>query len=155
MEMDKRLQELSDVLKNYDWFSEVGLDQFGRPVVYVKFMNDEQIQSIPNTIFGKQVLVHLADAKTVSANKYITFYDNKINHLNNEPSFLDEDIYRLNKAIKELTMACNSEIIQTIFFELHDGKNAVTNLSSRYRSVRYSLEKLYDEFGFDVLYDAL
>jgi hypothetical protein len=52
-------------------------------------------------------------------------------------------------------MKTSSDIVAAIFFETHDGKNAVTNYSEQYPNVRQRMEKLYNTFGFDVLYDKI
>jgi len=64
------LKRLSDLYFNKDWYHSVGLDAYGRYVVYVKFMNHETLNDIPN-LDGKQVLVHFAASLPSAVDKFI------------------------------------------------------------------------------------
>lgn len=70
-------------------------------------------------------------------------------------SFLISDIGVLARELDRLERICGSNILQDIFYEIHDGKNAVTNLSARYPDVKDALTQLYDEYGFDVIYEEM
>jgi hypothetical protein len=50
---------------------------------------------------------------------------------------------------------CGSNIMQDIFYEVHDKENAVTNLSAKFPDVRKSMEKLYAQYGFDLIYENM
>lgn len=150
-------------LKNYDWFHDVESDSSGRIVIYVNKMSKEIEKFIPITMLGKQVLVHFAVSKLASKEK---FCDIRYKSEFIDPEFVEEilddadeindcDIEFLNKEINRLEEICGVNILQDVFFESHDGKNAVTNLSNKYPEVRKSVDKLYKDYGFDVLYEAL
>jgi hypothetical protein len=68
---------------------------------------------------------------------------------------LENDIGELIDELSRLEKICGSNTLQDIFYEIHDGKNAVTNLSDRYPLIKGSLQSLYDEYGFDVIYEEL
>ena len=68
MEKDESiLVELRQRYGDRDWFYDAGYDQYGRPVVYVKYENHETNYEIPDRIAGKQLLVHFA--ASVKSNK--------------------------------------------------------------------------------------
>jgi hypothetical protein len=61
----------------------------------------------------------------------------------------------LENELDRLERACGSNTLQDIFYEIKDAHNAVTNLSARYPEVRTALERLFDQYGFDVIYENL
>lgn len=67
----------------------------------------------------------------------------------------EKSIMYLQRELDKLEKACGSYTLQDIFYEVQDGKNAVTNMSDRYPEVRKSLERLYNLYGFDVIYEEL
>jgi len=64
-------------------------------------------------------------------------------------------IRHLENELDRLERLCGSNTLQDIFYEIKDAHNAVTNLSARYPEVRKALERLYDQYGFDVIYENL
>lgn len=72
-----------------------------------------------------------------------------------EPEQEDLSQRRLENELTRLEKACGSNALQDIFYEIRDAHNAVTNLSARYPDVREALEKLYEQYGFDVIYENL
>lgn len=172
MEVSEGLDSLTQMFKDRDWFCEVGMDTIGRYVVYVKFMNLEVYTSIPDMMLGKQVLVHFIASKTARREDFtnnathvpfskpapapkleLVVEDDGIEELSSD--YLENDLGDLLKELDRLEKMCGSNALQDIFYEIHDGKNAVTNLSDRYPVVRDSLRNLYDEYGFDVIYEEL
>lgn len=179
-DMNEVLEQLRQMFKDRDWFDDVGVEEYGRPVVYIKYMCQETLHDIPDTVGGRQVLSHFAASKKGDSKKYVTDGNarvenipiplvNKIETVKPEEvelvdedgavelpsSFLEYDLSGLCKEIDRLEKICGSNALQDIFYETHDGRNAVTNLSARYPEVRSSMEKLYSEYGFDVIYEEL
>ena len=182
MDFNEGLNFLANLCKGKDWFAEVGTDQYGRFVVYVNFMCHETLHNIPDTVAGKQVLVHFIASKTATREQFVETPGPK-------PSIVSEFIQKAKEAqaqgidvgvgqmldeldvgsmnTEELSMRhledeldrlekmCGSNCLQDIFYEIRDGRNAVTNHSTRYPEVRTRLEKLYNEYGFDVIYESL
>jgi hypothetical protein len=72
-------------------------------------------------------------------------------------SSVDEEksLRHLQNELDRLEKVCGSYSLQDIFYEVQDGKNAVTNMSERYPDVRKSMEKLYKQYGFNVIYEEL
>ena len=68
---------------------------------------------------------------------------------------LEERVQKLTDELDRLEKICGSNVLQDIFYEIHDKGNAVTNLSARYLEVRQRMEVLYNEYGFDIIYDEL
>jgi hypothetical protein len=187
MNTTKGMHQLSEMFKGKDWFHDVGVDPYGRLVVYVKYACEETIRHIPDTADGIQVLVHFAGSVTARKEDFVASPSSRLviqnpdymivkrevpkvvdisqeaeyigqeeDELEELPSsFLVSDIGVLARELDRLERICGSNILQDIFYEIHDGKNAVTNLSARYTDVRDSLKELYEEYGFDVIYEEM
>lgn len=178
MEIKEGIEVLTNLFKNRDWFHSVDVEQYGRIVVYVKYMCQETLHDIPDKVAGRQVLVHFAASKTATREQFANTPQKqeenipidlvkKIVNITDEAeliedgieelpsSFLQFDLSELCKELDRLEKQCGSNALQDIFYEIHDGRNAVTNLSARYPEVRASLERLYQDYGFDVIYEEL
>lgn len=185
MSIEEGMDQLSKQFKGRDWFYDIGTDQYGRLVVYVKYMSHETLHDVPDTAGGIQVLVHFAASKTATRDQFVdkpasslsptqflqaakeaqakgidTGVGQLIDQIVDEfgESALPEEeksIRFLQNELEKLEKICGSFTLQDIFYEIQDGKNAVTNLSSRYPEVRQRMEKLYDMYGFDVIYEEL
>jgi hypothetical protein len=68
---------------------------------------------------------------------------------------LELSVRALTDELDRIERSCGSNVLQDIFYEVHDGTNAVTNLSARYPEVRQRVQKLYDKYGFDTIYEEL
>ena len=137
------------------WFSNIGKDQYGRYVVYVKYMGKDVV--VPDTTpDGKQVLCHFAQSTAdnfvskVSFSILKEYQPTKAEEVEEEInlSFLKEELARL-------MLICGQHTLQDIFFEKHDNKNSITNFSLKYPEVRSEINSLYDNYGFDLIYDCL
>lgn len=176
MDLNEGMEQLSKLFKGKDWFYDVGTDSFGRYVVYINFACHETLHDIPDYVGGRQVVVHFVGSKFATKDKYVNDgntrsklipYSKEIDVsaviLADEPTMdevvgSDEEeksLPHLQKELDRLEKACGSYTLQDIFYEVQDGKNAVTNNSARYPEVRKSMEKLYDQYGFDVIYEEL
>lgn len=232
---------LSTLRKHYqdrEWFGEVGYDQFGRPVLYIKHECHETIWTIPDRWEGKQLMVHFLASHTARADNFLDKPQETNGHSTltinvgdfmksakeaqakgidtgfvgasgeeadavftklkldktaqqaraqrlqtlidaqtdpNAPKFTplspremtdlaasEEEERQLELSVRALTdeldrleRLCGSNILQDIFYEVHDKTNAVTNLSAKFPEVRGRVEKLYDKYGFDIIYEEL
>lgn len=169
MDSNEGMSQLSDLCKGKDWFYDIGTDSFGRYVVYVKYMSKAILQGVPDSIDGKQVVVHFAGSKTANREQFVYNpkssggtlpprpQDEIVEVIGSVTGDNDEDksIRHLQNELDRLEKACGSHTLQDIFYEAHDGKNAVTNMSKHYVDVRKSLDKLLQEYGFDVIYEEL
>lgn len=144
----KNLEE--SLLKN-DWYSSIDLDN-NRFIVYVHYMGLSVFKKIPQVYDGKQVLVHFESSKLLT-NKYHT----DLSKLGDQSSQEDEmnSLNFLNETLDDLEDKYDSNVLEHIFFEVHDKENAITNLSSKYPEARTTLEKLYHSYGFDMIYNYL
>lgn len=68
---------------------------------------------------------------------------------------LELSVHVLTDELSRLEKSCGTNILGEIFFEIHDKCNAITNLSVKYPEVRFVLEKLYNQYGFDPIYKEL
>lgn len=183
MDLDEGKEQLTALFKGRDWFHDVGTDQYGRYVVYINFTTHESLHDVPDRVNGKQVLVHFVGSKTAKREDYtkaVTSSLHKFSELKDKMSTeqkarVDEmvkealdiidaaldgeseeqSLRHLQNELERLEKACGSHTLQDIFYEVQDGKNAVTNLSERYPDVRKDMEKLFDQYGFDVIYEEL
>jgi hypothetical protein len=169
--MDERVEELTNMFKDRPWFHSVGYEQYGRVVVYVNYACHETLHDIPDSCQGKQVLVHFAASHFAKADQFKTsptppapkleLVQEEEDDLEELPSsFLELDLDDLCKRLDKLEKICGSNCLQDIFYEVHDnrltsGRNTVTNLSAKYPEVREAMEVLYDEYGFDVIYEEM
>lgn len=179
MEIKEGIEVLTNMFKGRDWFHSVGVEQYGRIVVYIKYGCHETLHDIPDSVAGRQVLVHFAASKCATREQFTNqpqgkqeeaapfplvkkvidvtqdaeLIDDGVEEL--PSSFLQFDLNDLCKELDRLERMCGSNALQDIFYEVHDGRNAVTNLSARYPDVRSVLERLYQDYGFDVIYEEL
>lgn len=179
MDLNEGMEHLRSLYKDKEWFHSVGQDQYGRIVVYIHHTTHETLHDIPDRIANKQVLVHFAGSLCLNKDQYINtptstfsiadfkqavseaqakgFDTGLLSTMDDETNEVFEDLSqrRLENELTRLEKACGSNILQDIFYEIRDAHNAVTNLSARYPDVRETLEKLYDQYGFDVIYENL
>jgi hypothetical protein len=173
--MNEGIEFLTNKFKDKDWFCEVGLDNIGRYVVYVKYSCMETLTLEPDMLFGKQVLVAFIRSKTARAEDFTTNatrvpfaktvddlvgdilapqeIGDEIEELSSD--VLEIDIEDLTDELDRLERLCGTNALQDIFYEIQDGNDSVTNLSARYPDVRVSLEQLYEKYGFDLIYEEL
>lgn len=177
MEMQEGLKALEQLLDPYEWFYEVCAEA-RRYVVYVHRMEKEQDTVIPDRMMGHQVVVHFANSRMLEPGAYLvkpesltalkpfslmTFVQTDevgtLSLAEVEQSLLDDteapDTSLLTRELDRLEKQCGSNILQDIFYEIHDGKNAVTNLGAKYPEVRENLLDLYQAYGFNIIYEEL
>lgn len=152
---------LVEKYQKYSWYDSVGLDKYGRFVVYVHEMTKEVMETVQHYLNGKQVLLAYSHAKPNQGKcRYITYYDfgkaRMQTPVTNSPdSEEDPDIDYLISELDRLERLCGSNALQDIFYEVHDKKNAVTNVRNKFPEVEESLQNLYDTFGFDLIYENI
>ena len=175
MEMQEGLKALEQLLDPYDWFYEVCAEA-RRYVVYVHRMEKEQNTVIPDSIMGHQVVVHFASSRMLEPGAYLVKSESPtaLKPFSATPAkevdagqMLDEldldvpqgtqvpDTSALTRELDRLEKQCGSNILQDIFYEIHDKVNAVTNLGAKFPEVRESLMALYQAYGFDTIYEEL
>lgn len=144
------------------WFHSVGRDEYNRLVVYTHYMCDETLHDVPDHVDGIQVLTHFAASKFATRDQFTSNNTDNIPTIPAPPSVeeldsdeLELDVDDLCKELDRLEKRCGANVLMQIFFEIHDGKNAVTNMSPRFQDVRDGMEKLYDVYGFDPIYNEL
>lgn len=174
MKKDEVVSWLTNLCQDKDWFHSVGFDQYGRAVVYVKYMDGDVLRFVPDwTEDHKQVLCHFAASAPNAKNELIS----KPHPQSNIVGFTVEDIEfftgtlpmhslaqekkpevnvrALTDELDRLEKSCGTNVLQDVFYETHDKGNAVTNLSARFPEIRQRMQKLYDKYGFDVIYNEL
>lgn len=164
MDTNEAVAHLADLCNGEDWFYSVGIDNIGRYVVYVKYMNIKNTSNLPMFIDDKQVLVHFASNLTATRDQFVETHNLSGNTMRENSSlqeelldydFNDESIRAMENTLSVLTKVCGHDVLENIFYEIKDGKNAVTNDSEKYPEVRQELQKLFDIYGFDVLFERI
>ncbi len=161
--------------RDQPWFHSMETETSGRGriVVYVKYMDKEVLTGVPDTIDGKQVVVHFSGAK-LATREMFTNNPNapgatlkayvpvsmgcEVPHEICSECPVDEsepDVANLVAELAKLEKHYDVKTLSDIFFETHDKQNSVTDLSVRYPEARQVMERLYNEYGFDLIYDEL
>lgn len=178
MSVDENEKWLLDQCMQQPWVHSVSKDQYGRYVVYVKYMDSGVV--VPDfTPDGKQVMCHFAVSATATANQFMNMPQTHILKTTEAklyntdtvvsavvvsdptmdevvgPEDEEKSLRHLTNELDKLEKQCGSLTLQDIFYEIHDGPNAVTNMSGRYPDVRRGLSKLYQQYGFNVIYEEL
>jgi hypothetical protein len=172
MTNEERIAGLTKLLSKNGWFDSVGINTFGKMVVFVHYINSEVMQSVPDKYEDKYVVTQFTTTRSeVLKAKYNTTYTPEyyyapsvtavvnipqhieINQVPNEDKELDVNF--LISELDRLEKICGSRTLQDIFYEVHDGKNAVTNLKTSFPEVYDDILDLYEEFGFDIIYNEL
>jgi hypothetical protein len=177
-EMQEGLKALSKLLDPYDWFYDVLIED-RRYVVYVHQMDASQDVVIPDRMLGYQVVVHFASAIMTNKDDYLNKSPSlgwssvmqevvtplspkiaiaplpKVIPQKPERAVVKEPDNELLNELSRLQQVYGSNILENVFFEVRDGKNAVTNLSSLFPEVSQSIQRLYREYGFDIIYQQL
>lgn len=157
-------EQLQAQFEGRPWFHSVGRDEYNRLVVYTNYMCHETLHDVPDRVDGIQVLVHFVASKTARADQFTNNNTNNISaipspppleELDSEELDLDLDVNDLIRELDRLERKCGPNILMQIFFEIHDGKNAVTHLAPSFPEVHASMKTLYDSYGFDPIYNEL
>lgn len=159
------IAHLTGLYSHYEWFDHVDVDHRKRYVVYVKFMNAETIAVAQQDLDGVPVLTGWVGSKPSHLKekygKILTLSELRpytpppaptpLPVVKLDESTLDDLDFELDR----LERLCGSKALQDIFYETHDGRNAVTNVSDKFPYVRSCMNKLYDTYGFDIVYEEL
>lgn len=145
------------------WFHSVGRDEYNRLVVYTNYMCHETLHDVPDRVDGIQVLTHFAASKSARADQFTNKNTDNIPTIPAPPPSMEEldseelelDVEDLIRDLDRLERKCGPNILMQIFFEIHDGKNAVTNLAPSFPEVHAGMKSLYDSYGFDPIYNEL
>lgn len=156
--MSSNIAQLTNILSQYDWFDFIEQDEYGRYVVYSKYINNNVRSLVPSTVENKQLLLHFSAYAHAKPEVLYFGKTSTLNRLLNQledSSLSSNDTYVvLDQIMDELELMTDSfDRVEDIFYEIHDKQNAITNHSKNYPLVRSTLEKMYNMLGFDVLFD--
>ena len=155
MNMEDSLNYLSALLKDKPWFYDLKAFDPRRIVVYTTYQSGDILREIPDEVGGRQVLVHFAPRSKPSTSTVLSSLPSKTSEYIESIPPSELNINELVDELDKIEKMCGSRTLQDIFYEIHDGKNAVTDMSKRYPEVRSRLEKLFDVYGFDVIYEEI
>ncbi len=155
METNENFSLLTNLCKNEDWFHSLAVDEFNRMIVYTKYMSLDVYNYVPDELNEQKILVHFAQSVLANKDRYKEEIGSPFSGESAPPVPVSVPVTELILELEKLEKICGSNILQDIFFEVHDGENAVTNLSDRYPEVRKPMDKLYTTYGFDAIYNEL
>ena len=140
-------------------------------VAYVKYQSAEIEKSVPQKIDGFDVRAHFLASLCEEKDKFVTTQSSislpSYVPLTSLPGFtvatdvvLEDEVVTtlaldLHNELWKLRRVCGADNLTDIFYEVHDGTNALTSVSQGYPEVRTKVQELYNEFGFDVLFEEL
>jgi hypothetical protein len=133
MDINDAVSLLNEQFKSRDWFVKVVAKQ-QKPlgiILYTKWQTGEILREVPETIGGYQVLVHY-------------YYETT------EPKVLD-----LDQELATLYKIYGKNVVESVFYEEHDGKNCVTNFSEKFSDLKNTMHLLYKHYGFNAIYEKM
>lgn len=149
MNNEECVSNLKLLFSENDWFSKVGLDEYNRPTLYVKYMCDEILLNIPIKMGDKHVLVHFEKNLLSDASQYIEKAN--FRQLTATPKSTESVRVVLEKLLANTEINCDIDIISDIFYEVVDQDDAVTNHSESFPIVRKEMAVLFSVYGYDVI----
>jgi hypothetical protein len=153
--MELTFDKLKENLTKEIWFKDIKLNN-NKIFVYVSHLSEDILKTdkIPDFVESKQVLVHF-DISNKKADTYIE----KLSTPGIKPEEVleahDEDIEELTSYLDEFKKDLSLNIVEDIFYEVHDDKNKLTNFGSKYPNVLEKMTYLYNKFGFNLIVDYL
>jgi hypothetical protein len=145
---NKAIETLKEKLSSKDWFvgAEIDPDYKLSVVCYVSKMNTDILKEIPEKIDDENILIHFAPYKPPPP---ITLDDLKKENKEIKISDIDPE-----SEIEHLILICGKGNLMIILDEIHnaDEKKA---MSKEFEKVASQMNALYDEFGYDILFDLV
>jgi hypothetical protein len=151
--MQEAIKSLEILLDPYDWFHEICMEG-NRYIVYVSYMDKSQDTIIPDRATdGRQILCHFVHSMAPKEQLLNLPFPTTV------PAQIESStvvsMLHLQEELDRLGIICGSHTLLDVFYETHDQKNAITNMSARYPQVRAAMEKLYHQYGFSAIYEVL
>lgn len=144
------------------WYHSVGTDKYGRHVVYIKYSCMETLKDIVDQVDGKQVMVHFGSYAEASREKFCEVLKPRFQAAPEpeSPSEEEKELAFLEMEIFALKRICGEDNLVDILYEIHEKTTGqvnlhLTNVSKEFPEARVRLEKLYDKFGCDVLFNEI
>lgn len=139
---------LDNSIVNSDWFDSIEIIN-NKILVYVKEMSLDILQAIPQKIDGKPVFVHFLSSKNVSIDHYVDKKDF------GSTTQSGSEYQMLHCELSDMRKLCDYSSILDIFYEIHDGDNAITSFSEEYPMIKESMKVLYNKYGFDPIFKEI
>lgn len=166
--MEDAIHRLHVLLHGRDWYAGKVLPNpnlHNCIIAYVKYNTLEIEEAIPRKVEGYDVRVHFAASLGEPAKPVTTLPLFNPSALappkpvsappDSESDLVFSPAGDLHNALWNLRRNCGKENLESIFYEIHDGTNALTCVSKEFPEVRTKLQTLYNEFGFDILFEEI
>ena len=153
---------LTNQFQGRDWFVNV-IAKDEKPqtlIVVTKRQSLEILKEIPNNIDEYRILVHFhqpAVSSMLNPTLKLAQVAEVVVAVSSTESIPppDLDLKFLIQELDKLEQIYGENVVESIFYEEHDGKNCVTNLSDKFPDVRKIIHELYGLYGFDIIYEEL
>jgi hypothetical protein len=174
MELADAIHELHQKLFYYDWYAkrtEINPILHHCIVAYVHRMIPEVYAVVPDMIGDWQVRVHFVasvastadafkvDPKSFAVSPTAVFTPEDIRQMKvlpvSEDPVVEEVDLDVHNECWKLAKICGWQNLEDLFFEVHDGNNAVTQVRESFPDAYEKLSMLYELVGFDVLSEEL
>lgn len=172
LQLSEALEQLNQKMFYYDWYAKkvaVNTMLHNSIVVYAHRIDAAVYAAVPDKIGNWDVRVHFfasynasadsfkVDPKSFTVSKDAVFSPATIAQLKVvEPTIeLTEEDFDVSEEVWQLSKQCGWDALEEIFYEIHDGPNAITERSKDFPGVAASIKELYDLVGFDVLAEEI
>ncbi len=178
MELSEALSTLNQKMFYYDWYAKkvaVNTMLYNSIVVYAHRIDAAVYAAVPDKIGNWDVRVHFfasynanADTFKVAPKTLLEQFATKVGTVPTgmlaatsltppveEVTELTEEDFDVSEEVWQLSKQCGWDALEEIFYEIHDGPNAITERSKDFPGVAASIKELYDLVGFDVLAEEI
>jgi len=146
-----QLDNIQDQLSQFDWYHSHVVEP-RKVTIYVNYMNHNVLTAIPDKIGDKQTVLCFSSHVLAKADDYSFFPQvKKQEELGEQEDVTFDDLKELDYIIS----VAGIENTLHLFYEIHDSDDNVTQVASAFPLEAKAMAKLYDKYGFDVLYDYL
>lgn len=156
MDVVETAMQLKNQFQNEDWYNDIIVENSKLPhkiIVYTNRQTLDILNSIPVQLNNYQILVHFANRPISKLGAL--WGTNPVPSKEVISQFIKTTETDLVKELDRLEKICGAHSLESIFYEIQDKQNAVTNLSERYPDVRKSLEYLFNVYGFNAIFNEL
>lgn len=135
--------KIKQMFENCSWFENVDIID-NRIFIYVNKMNSSIINSIPDKIGTKQVLLHFYCSKMSDKNSYTKVYDYEEFETN----------FEISDFISRYSKLYGKTVLGSMFYSIYN-QSFTTELDKKYPHLHTELTNLYNKHGYRLLLNEL